>query len=116
MRRLAEEVGDTTIDLLVNNAGVLEPDGLGHLDVDAVRRQIEIDAIAPLRVTVELLPRLRRGSKVALVTSRMGSIADNGSGGSYGHRMSKAALDMAGMSLARDQRRDTPVVSHRSAP
>jgi NAD(P)-dependent dehydrogenase (short-subunit alcohol dehydrogenase family) len=49
-----------------------------------------------------LLPCLERGAKVALITSRMGSIADNGSGGAYGYRMSKAALNAAGMSLARD--------------
>jgi NAD(P)-dependent dehydrogenase (short-subunit alcohol dehydrogenase family) len=102
MARLDEALGDAQLDVLVNNAGVLEPDGLGHLDLDAVRRQIEINAIGPLRVTAALLPRLHAGSKVALVTSRMGSIADNGSGGSYGYRMSKAALNMAGVTLARD--------------
>lgn len=100
--RMVEGLGDTTIDLLVNNAGVLEPDGLGHLDLDAVRRQIEINALGPLRVTKAVLPRMVAGGKIALVTSRMGSIADNGSGGSYGYRMSKAALNMAGVSLARD--------------
>jgi len=45
---------------------------------------------------------LKAGAKIALVTSRMGSIADNDSGGSYGYRMSKAALNAAGVSLARD--------------
>jgi NAD(P)-dependent dehydrogenase (short-subunit alcohol dehydrogenase family) len=102
MARLDEALGDAQLDVLVNNAGVLEPDGLGHLDLDAVRRQLEINAIGPLRVTAALLPRLHAGSKIALVTSRMGSIADNGSGGSYGYRMSKAALNMAGVTLARD--------------
>jgi NAD(P)-dependent dehydrogenase (short-subunit alcohol dehydrogenase family) len=63
---------------------------------------MEVNAYGPLRVTHELAPLLRRGSKVALITSRMGSIADNTSGGMYGYRMSKAALNAAGKSLAHD--------------
>ena len=55
-----------------------------------------------LRVVAALRRNVRRGGKIALITSRMGSIADNGSGGYYGYRMSKAALNAAGMSLARD--------------
>jgi len=55
-------------------------------------------------VTSALLPRLGPGAKVALVTSRMGSIDDNSSGGAYGYRMSKAALNMAGKSLSADLR------------
>ena len=58
--------------------------------------------MAPLFLTRTLLPRLRPGAKVALVSSRMGSIADNGSGGYYGYRMSRAALNAAGASLAHD--------------
>jgi NAD(P)-dependent dehydrogenase (short-subunit alcohol dehydrogenase family) len=102
VRRLAQRLEGTTLDLLVNNAGVLTTEKLDALDFDAIRRQFEINALGPLRVTAALLPRLRSGSRVALITSRMGSIADNGSGGTYGYRMSKAALNMAGVSLARD--------------
>jgi NAD(P)-dependent dehydrogenase (short-subunit alcohol dehydrogenase family) len=61
-----------------------------------------VNALGPLRVTRALLPNLVGGSKVVIVTSRMGSIADNGSGGYYGYRMSKAAVNAAGVSLARD--------------
>ena len=99
---LAQALGDTALDVLVNNAGVLETDGLAPLDVDAIRRQFEVNAIGPLRVTAALLGNVRDGGKIAMITSRMGSIADNGSGGAYGYRMSKAALNMAGVSLARD--------------
>ena len=60
------------------------------------------ERLGPLRVTHSLLPALKDGAKVALITSRMGSIADNDSGGSYGYRMSKAALNAAGVSLAQD--------------
>ena len=54
------------------------------------------------RVTDALLDNLSDGSKVGLITNRMGSIADNGSGSRYGYRMSKAALNAAGKSLALD--------------
>lgn len=103
-RRLVERVGDRQIDLLINNAGILSREGLDALDFDAIRRQFEVNALGPLRVTRALLPRLGRGAKVAIVTSRMGSIADNTSGGYYGYRMSKAAVNMAGVSLAHDLR------------
>ena len=67
-----------------------------------VMAQFQANAVAPLFLTRTLLPRLRPGAKVALVSSRMGSIADNGYGGYYGYRMSKAALNAAGASLAHD--------------
>jgi NAD(P)-dependent dehydrogenase (short-subunit alcohol dehydrogenase family) len=103
--RLVAAVGSRPIDLLVNNAGVLVwGDRLGELDVEGIRKQFEVNALAPLRVTDALRERLAQGAKVALVTSRMGSIDDNSSGGAYGYRMSKAALNMAGKSLAVDLR------------
>ena len=102
VQALAQRLGDTQLDLLINNAGVLTPDGLDEPDIEGIRRQFEINALGPVRVTSALLPRLGAGSKVAHITSRMGSIADNSSGGMYGYRMSKAALNMAGMSMAKD--------------
>jgi NAD(P)-dependent dehydrogenase (short-subunit alcohol dehydrogenase family) len=105
--RLHAAVGERTVDLLINNAGILVwGDTLGSLDVEGIRRQFEVNALAPLRVTQALRPSLRKGSKVAFITSRMGSIADNSSGGAYGYRMSKAALNMAGKSLAEDLKSD----------
>ena len=100
--RLSESVADKKIDILINNAGLLHNDVLGELDAGNIRAQFEVNALAPLRVTEALLPNLHKGSKVALITSRMGSIADNGSGSRYGYRMSKAALNAAGKSLALD--------------
>jgi NAD(P)-dependent dehydrogenase (short-subunit alcohol dehydrogenase family) len=103
IERLRKAVGDRRIDLLVNNAGILVwGDHLGELDVAGIRRQFEVNALAPLLITDALKDRLGKGSKVGLVTSRMGSIDDNTSGGGYGYRMSKAALNMAGKSLAVD--------------
>jgi NAD(P)-dependent dehydrogenase (short-subunit alcohol dehydrogenase family) len=104
LQRLAAELAGERIDVLVNNAGILERESLDDLDIESIRRQFEVNALGPLRVTRALLPNLAADSKVAIITSRMGSIADNGSGGYYGYRMSKAAVNMAGVSLARDLR------------
>jgi NAD(P)-dependent dehydrogenase (short-subunit alcohol dehydrogenase family) len=103
IERLSAAVGKRPIDLLVNNAGILlRGKDFPELDVAGIRKQFEVNALAPLRITAALRDRLQKGSKVALVTSRMGSIDDNGSGGAYGYRMSKVALNMAGKSLAVD--------------
>jgi len=101
---LARRLEDLRLDLLVNNAGILSRESLEDLDFDRMRRQFEVNALGPLRVVHALLPNLGQGSKLILVTSRMGSIGDNTSGGRYGYRMSKAALNMAGVSLAHDLR------------
>ena len=94
----------TALDVLVHNAGAALPSraGLEDLEPDAMRREYEVNALAPLRLTQALLSRLRAGSRIAIVSSRAGSIGDNGSGGMYSYRMSKAAANMAGVSLARD--------------
>ena len=100
--RLAASLDGRTVDVLVNCAGILSDESLGDLDFDRIRRQFEINSLGPLRVTAALKRNLGEGSKVAIVTSRMGSIEDNTSGGRYGYRMSKAAVNMAGRSLAND--------------
>ncbi|MBS9405726.1 SDR family oxidoreductase [Halomonas sp. TRM85114] len=98
--RLTVELEGQRLDLLINNAGRLRDEVLGEIDFDSIREQMEINAYAPLRVTEALLGNLGEGSKVANITSRMGSIADNDSGGRYGYRASKAALNAFGKSLA----------------
>ncbi|MCE8017855.1 SDR family oxidoreductase [Halomonas sp. MCCC 1A17488] len=100
--RLAEAIRGQRLDVLVNNAGLLHDESLGSLDFATIQRQMEVNAYGPLRVTEALLDNLGAGSKVANVTSRMGSIADNDSGGRYGYRASKAALNAFGKSLAID--------------
>lgn len=100
--RLQDELKDRKIDTLINNAGLLHNESLGDIDSATMRAQYEVNAIAPLNVTDTLHGSLKKGSKVIMITSRMGSIADNGSGGRYGYRMSKAALNAAGKSLALD--------------
>jgi NAD(P)-dependent dehydrogenase (short-subunit alcohol dehydrogenase family) len=101
---LAKSLNDVTIDIVINNAGVLTREALDDMDFGRIRLQLEINALGPLRVTHALLPRLAKNAKVAIITSRMGSIEDNTSGGRYGYRMSKAAVNMAGVSLAVDLR------------
>ena len=101
---LAKALGDRTVDVLVNCAGILSDESLTDLDFDRMRRQFEVNSLGPLRVTAALRGNLGQGSKVAIITSRMGSIADNTSGGRYGYRMSKTAVNMAGRSLAQDLR------------
>jgi len=116
VQALVKKLDGKPIDVLINNAGIVERISLDNLDLDSIRRQFEVNAIAPLYFTSALLPNLTTcgdakliplgqalcGSKVILMTSRMGSIKDNTSGGSYGYRMSKVALSMAGKSLALD--------------
>ncbi len=101
-KQLAAALAGRRVDVLINNAGVFGNNTLGEIDFDDVLRQYMVNAVAPLRITEALLTSLGKGSKVAMITSRMGSISDNGSGGYYAYRMSKAALNAAGVSLARD--------------
>jgi NAD(P)-dependent dehydrogenase (short-subunit alcohol dehydrogenase family) len=101
-QRLLDALGDENVDVLVNNAGILRSETLDTLDLDGAREQFEVNTLGALRVTTALLPRLGRGAKIAFVSSRAGSIGDRPSGGTYGYRMSKAALNMAAANLARD--------------
>ena len=73
-----------------------------NLDFDSIQRQFQVNAVGPLRIVSAVLPVLSKNSKIIMITSRRGSITDNTSGSSYGYRMSKAALNMASVSLAHD--------------
>jgi NAD(P)-dependent dehydrogenase (short-subunit alcohol dehydrogenase family) len=100
--RLVAQLDKHALDVVILNAGILTNESLADLDLDRIRQQFEVNAIAPLALTQLLQSNLRPGSKVVLITSRMGSIDDNSSGGMYGYRMSKSALNIAGKSLAID--------------
>ena len=102
---LAEKIGERKVDLVINNAGILRRMSLHELDaagIEGILSQIRVNSIGPLIVSKALLPRLENGAKIAIITSRMGSVADNTSGSHYGYRMSKAAVNIAGKSLAVD--------------
>ena len=102
VKSLASELNAEKLDWLINNAGILSVETLENLDIEAMTQQFRVNSLGPLQVTAALLPNLAKGSKVGVVTSRMGSIDDNTSGGYYGYRMSKAAVNMAGKSLSLD--------------
>ena len=102
LERLVAALQGQAIDLLINNAGILHDDVLGSLDIASLRLQMEVNAFAPLLICEALLPNLDPGSKIVNITSRMGSIGDNDSGGRYGYRASKAAFNAFGRSLAID--------------
>ncbi len=102
IERLVAALEGQTIDLLINNAGHMQDETLGSIDFDSLRLQMEINAFAPLRISEALLPNLPAGSKIANISSRMGSIGDNDSGGRYGYRASKAACNALGRCLAID--------------
>jgi NAD(P)-dependent dehydrogenase (short-subunit alcohol dehydrogenase family) len=101
---LPKRIEAIKLDCLIANAGILREDPLDKLDFKSVIEQINVNALGSLRTIHSLLPRFAKGAKIALISSRMGSIADNNSGGYYGYRMSKAALNAAGVSLAHDLR------------
>ncbi len=109
LEQLRGRFAGRSLDVLINNAGMMEWAGtVGALDYDVMSRSMEVNAYGPLRVVEAVLPALKRanGAKIANITSKMGSITDNSSGGSYAYRMSKTALNMATRSMAMDLRRD----------
>ena len=90
------------LDAVFHVAGVLGLDELGSIDYDDIRRQLEINTIGPLRTIEAVRDLLHDGSKVGIVTSRVGSLADNSSGGMYAYRISKAAANMVALNLHHD--------------
>lgn len=102
MPKLKAAIGGRTIDVLLNNAGILRRDALGEIDYEGMMEQYRVNTLGPLRVTETLLDNLREGSKVVIVTSRVGSIEDNASGGHYGYRASKTAVNQVGTNLKID--------------
>ena len=106
VRAAAQALAGTPIDLLINNAGVGSPRNqkLGNLDYAAWARVLDVNTLGPMRVTEAFLGNVAAGTekKIVTITSGMGSIADNTSGGSYAYRSSKAAVNMVVKSLSID--------------
>ena len=114
----ASALAGVPIDVLVHNAGAFGsdmPEGsdnpmdlfklqeLDSITMDIMRNAFEINTLGPLRVTKALLPQVKApGGKVAIISSSLGSIDDNSSGGTYAYRTSKAAVNMVGKSLSAD--------------
>ena len=100
--KLRENLKDIKVDVLVQNAGIAQFNSLSNLDPQSILNQFEVNALSPLCFVQTMLSHMSKPAKIALISSRMGSIEDNSSGGSYGYRMSKVALCMAGKSLSVD--------------
>ena len=100
--RLREKLVDVKLDVVIHNAGIAEFNSISNLKEESIIRQFKVNALGPLIFTNIMLKNMNKGSKIAFITSRMGSIGDNTSGSSYGYRMSKVALCMLGKSLSID--------------
>ncbi len=104
--KMAAALADEPIDLLINNAGMANRDGMSFetLSFDSVEQVLAVNTIGPMRVTRALLPNLRLGTtrQIVHISSGLGSIEENTGGGYYGYRESKAALNMFNRSLAAD--------------
>lgn len=103
---LAAKLESEAVDVLINNAGLLERSSFGRTDGEAWLHSFHINCIAPIHLLERFTPHLERGKlkRTVAITSKMGSIADNTSGGSYIYRSSKAALNAAMRSAAIDLR------------
>lgn len=104
LQAAAQEIKDE-VDLLICNAGILRDesfDGLLKGDFSQIEEQFQVNTLGPIKTLMSFMPYLKSGSKVAMITSRMGSIADNTSGSHYGYRMSKGALNNLCQSLSFD--------------
>ncbi len=104
VQAMADQLRGQPIDVLVHVAGVGAFDRWGEFDFDAMLGHYNLNALGPLRVVTALAQQLAAGAKVGIVTSRMGSIGDNQSGGMYSYRMSKAAANMLGVTLYHELR------------
>ena len=103
---LASQLKDTSFDLLINNAGIYGPKGssLDNLDLEAWRQVFETNTIAPLKLIQAFTPHVAasEGKRIAVLSSKMGSISDNQSGSAYIYRSSKTALNQVIKSLSID--------------
>ena len=102
INNLRQALSGVELDCLIHNAGIYEYNSIDDFDHESIIRQFVVNALSPLSMTKSLKGLLKKSSKIAFITSRMGSIGDNSSGSSYGYRMSKVALSMAAKSLSRD--------------
>jgi len=106
VKAAAAELDGQAIDLLLNNSGIIGPHGqtIGNIDYDAWAEVLEVNTMGPMRVSEAFVDNVARSDRKLIVTltSGMGSLADNTSGGSIAYRSSKAAVNMVMRSLAID--------------
>ena len=102
IEQLSQHLAGVNIDILVHCAGILTRETFNDLDFERIRNQFEVNTLGPLRVVHTLSNCLNAGSRIGILSSRVGSVEDNQSGGNYGYRMSKAAVNMVGKNLSHD--------------
>jgi NAD(P)-dependent dehydrogenase (short-subunit alcohol dehydrogenase family) len=106
VRRAAEGLNDESIDVLLNSAGIIGRPGqrTGHIDYESWEQVLNVNTMGPLRVTEAFVEHVARGERklIVTITSGLGSLTDNTSGGSIPYRSSKAAVNMAMRSAAID--------------
>ena len=100
--RLEKSLEKKSIDLFINNAGVLSGDSWEDLSLESIENQFKVNTLGPVNMVKSVQPYLADNAKIGVLTSRMGSISDNTSGGMYGYRISKAAANAACRSIAID--------------
>jgi len=106
MTALADQLANRPIDILLSNAGIYGSKGVGFGEVDAQewRQVLEVNTIAPLMLVQAFVEQVAASQQklVAVISSKVGSIADNSSGGSYVYRSSKTAVNQVVKSLSID--------------
>lgn len=100
-----KRLGNNRMDWLIHVSGILRNENLEQLTQRSLVRQMSVNAVGPMLTVQTFLPYLARPAKIGLLTSRLGSITENSTGGYYGYRMSKSALNIAGKSLSKDLHR-----------
>ena len=90
------------IDVFIHNAGILVGDSFPNIDSENMRKHFEINTLAPLNTVLTLRHLFTEGSKVGIMSSRVGSVADNTSSNNYAYRVSKSAVNMVGKCLSID--------------
>ncbi|GMH88440.1 hypothetical protein TrST_g3923 [Triparma strigata] len=115
---LSSALAGIQIDVLINNAGgingtrelqgmaIMGEQKLESITSDRMLAAFQLNTLGPLRVTQAVLPNMKSGGKIAIISTGMGSIADNGSGGIYAYRCSKSAVNMLAKNLACDLKKD----------
>jgi NAD(P)-dependent dehydrogenase (short-subunit alcohol dehydrogenase family) len=106
IRRAASGLNDEPIDILLNSAGIIGKPAqrIGNIDYESLEQVLNVNTAGPLRVTEAFIEHVARSERklIVTITSGLGSIADNTSGGSIAYRTSKAAVNMAMHSAAID--------------
>jgi len=106
VKAAALELQGKPIDLILNNAGIGGPRGqtIGNIDYETWRHVLDVNTLGPMRVAEAFVDNVAQSERklIVTITSGMGSIGDNASGGAFAYRSSKAAVNMVMRSLAID--------------